>query len=134
MKKEIFINESMGETRIAIQEDGQIVEVYIEPVTRPLILLFVAYMLTVLVPVLQFDLSISYYLIMGVNATVPLFVTIVFYKFVDVVTIYLKVLASHTETTLDDQLVPLVRRTHPSAHGGSDQESFGLPVGLRETR
>ena len=25
-----FINESMGETRIAIQEDGQIVEVYIE--------------------------------------------------------------------------------------------------------
>ena len=30
MKKGIFINESMGETRIAIQEDGQIVEVYIE--------------------------------------------------------------------------------------------------------
>ena len=30
MKKEIFINESMVETRIAIQEDGQIVEVYIE--------------------------------------------------------------------------------------------------------
>ena len=30
MKKEIFINESMGETRIAIQEDGQLVEVYVE--------------------------------------------------------------------------------------------------------
>ena len=30
MKKEIFINESFGETRIAIQEDGQLVEVYIE--------------------------------------------------------------------------------------------------------
>ena len=30
MKKEIFINESMGETRIAIQEDNQLVEVYIE--------------------------------------------------------------------------------------------------------
>ena len=30
MKKEIFINESMGETRIAIQEDSQLVEVYIE--------------------------------------------------------------------------------------------------------
>ena len=30
MHKEIFINESMGETRIAIQEDGQLVEVYIE--------------------------------------------------------------------------------------------------------
>ena len=27
MKKEIFINESIGETRIAIQEDGQLVEV-----------------------------------------------------------------------------------------------------------
>ena len=30
MKKEIFINESMGETRIAIQEDSQLVEVYVE--------------------------------------------------------------------------------------------------------
>lgn len=30
MKKEIFINESMGETRIAIQEENQLVEVYIE--------------------------------------------------------------------------------------------------------
>ena len=30
MKKEIYINESMGETRIAIVEDSQLVEVYIE--------------------------------------------------------------------------------------------------------
>ena len=30
MHKEIFINESMGETRIAIKEDNQLVEVYIE--------------------------------------------------------------------------------------------------------
>ena len=30
MQKEIFINESMGETRIAIQEDSQLVEVYVE--------------------------------------------------------------------------------------------------------
>ena len=30
MRKEIFINESMGETRIAIQEDNQLVEVYVE--------------------------------------------------------------------------------------------------------
>ena len=30
MKKEIFINESMGETRIAIHEDSKLVEVYVE--------------------------------------------------------------------------------------------------------
>ena len=30
MRKEIFINENMEETRIAIQEDNQLVEVYIE--------------------------------------------------------------------------------------------------------
>ena len=30
MKKEIFINESMGDTRIAIQESSQLVEVYVE--------------------------------------------------------------------------------------------------------
>ena len=30
MKKEIYINESMGETRIAILEDDRLVEVYVE--------------------------------------------------------------------------------------------------------
>ncbi|GAJ09705.1 unnamed protein product, partial [marine sediment metagenome] len=30
MKKEIIINESMGETRIAILEDDRLVEVYVE--------------------------------------------------------------------------------------------------------
>ena len=30
MEKEIFINESMGESRIAIIEDGTLVEVYVE--------------------------------------------------------------------------------------------------------
>ena len=30
MKKEIYINESMGETRIAILEETQLVEVYVE--------------------------------------------------------------------------------------------------------
>lgn len=34
MKKEIYINESMRETRIAILEDGQLVEVYIEKQDR----------------------------------------------------------------------------------------------------
>ena len=30
MKKEIYISESMGESRIAIIEDGTLVEVYVE--------------------------------------------------------------------------------------------------------
>ena len=30
MKKEIFINETMGQTRIAIQEESKLVEVYVE--------------------------------------------------------------------------------------------------------
>ena len=30
MKKEIFINESLGETRIAILEEDRLVEVYVE--------------------------------------------------------------------------------------------------------
>ena len=30
MKKEIYINESMGETRIAILEDDKLVELYLE--------------------------------------------------------------------------------------------------------
>ena len=36
MKKEIYINESMGETRIAIIVDSQLVEVYIEKQDNPI--------------------------------------------------------------------------------------------------
>jgi MscS family membrane protein len=86
-------------------------EQYINPVAKPISLLLVAYVLTVLVPVLQFDILFSHYLIILLKSSVPLFVTVVMYKLVDVLAIYMAKLADKTDTTLDDQLVPLLKKT-----------------------
>lgn len=89
----------------------EIAEQYINPIAKPISLLLVAFVLTVLVPVLQLDIKVSQYLILGLKASVPLFLTIVLYKMVDVLAIYMAKLAERTDTTLDDQLVPLLRKT-----------------------
>lgn len=83
---------------------------YILPVARP-VSLFVVFLLTVIfIPVLQLPPGTTQYVIMGLKAALPFFGTMVFYHLVEILCVYLQRLALKTESTLDDQLVPLVRR------------------------
>jgi len=83
---------------------------YIKPVARPFSLLVVAIILTVFLPVLQLPVTSSRYLILALKASIPVFGTVVFYKIVDLLAAHFERLAAKTESTLDDQLVPLLRR------------------------
>lgn len=83
---------------------------YILPVAKPLSLFVVFMFVRLLIPVLQLPAWITSYLIKGVDAVLPLFATIFFYKLVDVLSAYMEKLARQSENTLDDQLVPLVRK------------------------
>lgn len=83
---------------------------YILPVARPFSLLLVFYMLAIMVPVLQLPASSGHYVIIILRASLPFFGMMVFYKLVDVLVAYLEKLAERTESTLDDQLVPLLRK------------------------
>jgi len=83
---------------------------YIKPVARPFSLLVVAIILTVFLPVLQLPVTSSRYLILVLKASIPVFGTVVFYKIVDLLAAHFERLAAKTESTLDDQLVPLLRR------------------------
>ncbi|MCE7995273.1 MAG: mechanosensitive ion channel family protein [Roseivirga sp.] len=83
---------------------------YILPVARPLSWFVVFMFVKLLFPVLQLPAWITSYLIKGVDAVLPLFATIFFYKLVDVLSAYMEKLARQSENTLDDQLVPLVRK------------------------
>lgn len=83
---------------------------YIKPVARPFSLLVIAIMLTVFLPVLQLPVTTSRYLILVLKASIPVFGTVVFYKIVDLLAAHFERLAAKTESTLDDQLVPLLRR------------------------
>ncbi|MFY0651593.1 MAG: mechanosensitive ion channel family protein [Cyclobacteriaceae bacterium] len=84
---------------------------YIIPVARPLSLFFVVLLLVIFVPVLQLPVGSAKYIEPGLRALLPLFGIIVFYKMADILAFYLQKLASKTESTLDDQLVPLFRKS-----------------------
>ena len=64
----------------------------------------------IVVPVLQFPVELARYVNLTISALIPFFVMIALYRFVDVLDIFFTRLSEKTESTLDDQLVPLVRK------------------------
>jgi len=88
-----------------------IAEKYVLPVARPSSIFFVTLLLVVFVPVLQLPPFAAHYIILILKAALPLLGTIIFYRLVNLLSYYLTNLAQKTESTLDDQLVPLIRKT-----------------------
>ena len=80
------------------------------PVAKPVSFLAIFLFLIVMVPVLQLPITMSEYIILALRAIWPVFAIIFFYRLVDIVSIYLAKLADKTESTLDDQLIPLLRK------------------------
>lgn len=83
---------------------------YIKPVTKPLSLFMVFWVVSLLVPVLLLSPDVGPWVIKTLRATLPFFGMMVFYRLVDVLIEYLQKLALRTESSLDDQLVPLLRK------------------------
>jgi MscS family membrane protein len=83
---------------------------YVSPVVRPIGLL-VAFMLAeTATPLLQLPLKVTAFISVSVSMLIPLFATIAVYNAMDIVGLYMKKLAGKTESTFDDQLVPLIRK------------------------
>ena len=80
------------------------------PVAKPISFLIIFPLLILFVPVLQLPITMSEYVIIGLRAIWPVFAIVFFYRLVDIVSLYFGRLADKTESTLDDQLVPLVRK------------------------
>lgn len=80
------------------------------PVAKPVSFLIIFPLLIVFVPVLQLPIGMSRYVILALKAIWPIFAIVFFYRVVDIFSLYLAKLADKTESTLDDQLVPLLRK------------------------
>ncbi len=63
-----------------------------------------------LFPSLLFPSDYAYYVVLGFDIVEPVFLTIALYRLADVFSLILKRRAEQTDTTLDDQLVPLFRK------------------------
>lgn len=83
---------------------------HVRPVVRPLTLLVALAVVGMFLPILQLPLRVSHYLGLAISASLPFFGTLAAYKFVDIASLYFEKLAKKTESTLDDQLVPLFRK------------------------
>ena len=90
---------------------GYIGENYLLPVARITSFYFIVLLLALFLPVLQLPTGIWAWIIVIIKTLKPLLITVIFYKIVDVIAAYFSKLASRTESTLDDQLVPLIRKS-----------------------
>ncbi len=80
------------------------------PVAKPISFLVIFPLLILFVPVLQLPINMSHYVMLSLRAIWPIFAIVFFYRLVDIFCMFLAKLADKTESTLDDQLVPLLRK------------------------
>jgi MscS family membrane protein len=80
------------------------------PVSGPSSILMVVAIIRILFPLLQFPVQVSFYAMVFFKIAIPVLLVVVCYKLVDIVGIYFSRLAEKTESKLDDQLVPLLRK------------------------
>lgn len=91
--------------------DGSASEKYLWMLARPTSVFIIVLLLLLFTPALQLPAAYSKYVNLILRLMIPLFGTIIMYRLVNIVSVFLTRMASKTESTLDDQLVPLLRKT-----------------------
>lgn len=90
---------------------GDTSEKYLWLIAKPTSVFIIVLLLLLFAPALQLPVSYSKYVNLILRVMVPLFGTVILYRLVNIVSEFLFKLAATTESNLDDQLVPLVRKT-----------------------
>ncbi len=88
----------------------RLVRPYLLPVAKPLSLFVVFIFIMVVFPILQLPAEVAKYFNYAFRAILPFFATLVFYKLVDVFSLYLEKLAGESDSSLDNHVVPLIRK------------------------
>ncbi len=86
-------------------------EKYLLTIARPISVFFIILLLKLFIPILQLPPSYGKYIFVILKISLPFLGTIVLFRMVNILSDYLAKLAETTEGTLDDQLVPLLRKT-----------------------
>lgn len=86
-------------------------EKYLWQIARPTSVFIIVLLLLLFTPALQLPVTYSKYVNLILRVMVPLFGTVITYRLVSIASVFLMRMAQTTESTLDDQLVPLLRKT-----------------------
>ena len=84
---------------------------YLWMLARPTSVFIIALLLILFTPALQLPVAYAKYVYIILHVMLPLFGTIIAYRLVNIASVFLAKAAQKTESTLDDQLVPLLRKT-----------------------
>ncbi len=80
------------------------------PVSGPTSLLLVVAVVRLIFPLLQFPVQFSFYAMTFFKIAIPVLLVIVFYKLVDILSMFFARIAARTDNRMDDQMVPLIRK------------------------
>ncbi len=78
---------------------------------KPLSFLIIILLLSFVFPILQLPATFSIYLATSIRAAIPLLFTITSFRLIKYIGLYLEMKASQTQNTMDDQLVPIIRKS-----------------------
>ncbi len=84
---------------------------YLWLVARPTSVFIIVLLLMLFTPALQLPIELSRYVNLILGVMVPLFGTVIVYRIVNIASTFLSRIAKKTDSSLDDQLVPLLRKT-----------------------
>lgn len=90
--------------------NSPVISNYIDPISHPISFLIVITLLSGFLPLLEIPIQFNVWIANIVKALFPITITLIVYRSSDLIADFYSVLASKTETNVDDQLIPLVRK------------------------
>ena len=82
----------------------------LQKTVRPTSIIFIILLMILFIPVLQLPPQITHYVSAFLRIVLPLYVTILLYRTVNILSVYLGKLSIHTQGVLDNHMIPLIQK------------------------
>lgn len=83
---------------------------FIKPIAKPISMLIVAILFLEIIPIIEFAVIINTLCNYLLRAVIPIFSLLIIFKLIDLIAAIFGKLAERTETTIDDNIIPLIRK------------------------
>lgn len=93
-----------------ILNNSSVIDNYINPISNPISFLIVISIVSFFLPLLEIPIQFNVWVSNIIKVLYPITLTMIIYRSSDLIADFYSLLASKTETTVDDNLIPLVRK------------------------
>ena len=83
---------------------------FIKPIAKPISMLIVAILFLEVIPIIEFAVIINTLCNYLLRAVIPIFSLLIIFKLIDLIAAIFGKIAERTETTVDDNIIPLIRK------------------------